>query len=560
VSQPEVRARFEQAWQLPAGTLDAQPGLTVVEVMHAIKHGKHVCVQKPLCNYISEVRDLHRAAKDAKIVTQMGNQGRTMDGQRLVSLKTSTGNVWNASVFLDCTYEGDLMAKAGVASHIGREANAVYSEKLNGIRPETAKHQFTVPVDPFIHQGDASSGLLPFIESGDLGEPGAGDASVQAYNFRLCMTRDARNRRPWEAPENYNPAQFELLARYIEARSAAGKPLDAGQLFHPLPMPNHKTDTNNNGGFSTDFIGGSDRWPEASYTERAAILKAHERYTRGFFYFLATNPRVPEKLRAEVAAWGLTKDEWPETSGWPPQLYVREARRMISDYVMTEHDCRGTRKAPDAVGLGAYNMDSHNCRRIVRNGLSHNEGDVQEPVKPYPVSWRSLIPKATECSNLAVPVCLAASHMAYGSIRMEPVFMILAQSAATGACLALDRASSPHEIPSQILRDRLAADGQILSPSASSPPNPPPLKPPPPRLPADPSAAPSPPAATNLATIPAAPEPTAASDHPPGCAVRSALPAPSPPPAASPPSKNPPPAHPGTPPPPSARSARPAAL
>jgi len=386
----------------------------------------------------------------------------TMDGQRLVSLKTSTGNVWNASIFLDCTYEGDLMAKAGVASHIGREANAVYSEKLNGIRPETAKHQFTVPVDPFIHQGDASSGLLPFIESGDLGEPGAGDASVQAYNFRLCMTRDARNRRPWEAPENYNPAQFELLARYIEARSAAGKPLDAGQLFHPLPMPNHKTDTNNNGGFSTDFIGGSDRWPEASYTERAAILKAHERYTRGFFYFLATNPRVPEKLRAEVAAWGLTKDEWPETSGWPPQLYVREARRMISDYVMTEHDCRGTRKAPDAVGLGAYNMDSHNCRRIVRNGLSHNEGDVQEPVKPYPVSWRSLIPKATECSNLAVPVCLAASHMAYGSIRMEPVFMILAQSAATAACLAIDAKSSLHQLPYPSLRSRLLADGQIL--------------------------------------------------------------------------------------------------
>ena len=402
--------------------------------------------------------------KDAGIAVHLNEPlaSVTMDGQRLVSLKTSTGNVWNASVFLDCTYEGDLMAKAGVASHIGREANTVYSEKLNGIRPETAKHQFTVPVDPFLRPGDASSGLLPFIEPGDLGEPGAGDLSVQAYNFRLCMTRDPRNRRPWEAPENYNPAQFELLARYIEARAASTKPLDAGQLFHPLPMPNHKTDTNNNGGFSTDFIGGSDQWPEASYAERTAIFKEHERYTRGFFYFLATNPRVPEKLRAEVSAWGLTKDEWPETSGWPPQLYVREARRMISDYVMSEHDCRGTRKAPDAVGLGAYNMDSHNCRRIVRNGLAHNEGDVQEPVKPYPVSWRSLIPKSTECSNLAVPVCLAASHMAYGSIRMEPVFMILAQSAATAACLAIDAKSSLHQLPYDSLRTRLIADGQIL--------------------------------------------------------------------------------------------------
>jgi hypothetical protein len=384
------------------------------------------------------------------------------EGRSIASLTTGSGNVWRAAIFLDCTYEGDLMAKAGVSYHVGREANAVYGEKLNGVRGETPKHQFSLPVDPWKKPGDPTSGLLRHVQTDPPGEAGSGDHTVQAYNFRLCMTQDPANRRAWEKPEGYDEADFELLARYLEARAAAGKPLTAGQLFHPLPMPNRKTDTNNNGGFSTDVIGMNYAWPEASHEERAKIFRDHERYTRGFFYFLSSSARVPGKLREEVASWGLTKDEWPATGGWPPQLYVREARRMMSSYVMTEDDCRGVRRAEDPVGIGAYNMDSHNCRRIVRNGRVENEGDVQEAVKPYPVSWRSIIPKASECTNLAVPVCLSASHIAYGSIRMEPVFMILAQSAATGACLALETGVTLAELPYGTLRERLLADGQIL--------------------------------------------------------------------------------------------------
>ena len=386
----------------------------------------------------------------------------TKDGARLVSLTSRSGRTWKAKAFLDCTYEGDLMAKAGVASHIGREANSTYGETLNGVRAETPKHQFTVAVDPWRKPGDPASGLLPHIQPGELPAPGSGDAAVQAYNFRLCMTQDPANLRPWEKPDGYDEADYELLARYIEARTAAGKPLTGGQLFHPLPMPNRKTDTNNNGGFSTDVIGANYRWPEADMAERARIFAEHERYTRGFFWFLSHSPRVPEKLRAEVGSWGLTKDEWPDTRGWPPQLYVREARRLIGAYVMTEHDCRGTRRAEDAVGLGAYNMDSHNCRRVVRNGRVENEGDVQEPVKPYPISWRALLPKPDQCANLAVPVCLSASHIAYGSIRMEPVFMILGQSSATAACLAIAAGTDLHGLPYPALRERLLADGQIL--------------------------------------------------------------------------------------------------
>jgi hypothetical protein len=403
---------------------------------------------------------LREAGVEVRVGEQLAVVAR--EGRSLVALTTSSGTVWRAKTFIDCTYEGDLMAKSGVSYHVGREANAVYGEKLNGIRGETLKHQFTVAVDPWKKPGDPSSGLLPFIQGEAFGGVGAGDLTVQAYNFRLCMTQDPANRRDWEKPEGYEESDYELLARYIGARAASGQPLTAGQLFHPLPMPNRKTDTNNNGAFSTDVIGMNYGWPEAGYEERAKIFREHERYTRGFFYFLANSARVPEKLKEEVASWGLTKDEWAETRGWPPQLYVREARRMVSSYVMTEDDCRGLRRAEDPVGIGAYNMDSHNCRRIVRNGRVENEGDVQEAVKPYPVSWRSIIPKPSECVNLAVPVCLSASHMAYGSIRMEPVFMILAQAAATGACLALESGVSLAELPYAVLRERLLADGQIL--------------------------------------------------------------------------------------------------
>jgi hypothetical protein len=385
------------------------------------------------------------------------------DGARITEVAMENGKVYHAKMFVDATYEGDLMAKAGVSFTVGREANSKYNETLNGIRAETPKHQFTVPVDPYVKPGDPSSGLLPFIQSSDGGKPGDGDPRVQAYNFRLCYTKNPTNRLPHTPPEKYDPAKYELLARYLEALVAAGRTLKLSEFWNPIWMPNHKTDINNNGGFSTDFIGANYDYPDADYATRAQIWKAHEDYIRAFVYFLATSPRVPENMRQEMQEWGPAKDEFLDTGGWPHQLYAREVRRMVSDYVMTEHHCRGTAVAKDAVALAAYNMDSHNCQRIVKNGRAENEGDVQvPPMKPYPISYCAIVPKASECENLFVPICVSATHIAYGSIRMEPVFMILGQSAATAASLAIAAKVPAQQVSYEKLRTRLLTDKQIL--------------------------------------------------------------------------------------------------
>ena len=355
------------------------------------------------------------------------------------------------------------MAKAGVSYTVGREANAQYGETLNGICAQTPSHQFTVAVNPYFKPGDPASGLLPFIQSGDVGQPGAGDRRVQTYNYRLCFTTNAANRLPLEPPPGCEPARHELLARYLEALVAAGKTPRLSEFWNPIWLPNQKTDINNNGGFSTDFIGMNYAYPDADYPARERIAQAHEQYTRGFLVFLATSPRVPEDMRREMQTWGPCKDEFQPTAGWPRQLYVREARRMVADYVMTEKHCRCQETAADSVGLAAYNMDSHNCRRIAKNDRAENEGDVQvAPMKPYPISCRAIVPKAAECENLLVPVCLSASHIAYGSIRMEPVFMILGQSAATLAALAIEEQKPVQQVEYPKLRARLLADRQIL--------------------------------------------------------------------------------------------------
>ncbi len=394
-------------------------------------------------------------------------------GKRITEIAMENGKVYRARMFIDATYEGDLMAKAKVSYTVGREANAKYNETINGIRAKTPKHQFTVPVDPYLKPGDPSSGLLPYLQSGDGGTPGDGDARVQTYNFRLCYTRDPANRLPHTKPANYDPAQYELLARYLEALVAAGKPTQLEAFWNPIWMPNHKTDINNNGGFSTDFIGENYAYPEADYATRAKIWQAHEDYIRGFVYFLATSPRVPAHMQTEMQSWGPAKDEFQDTGNWPNQLYVREARRMVSDYVMTEQHCRGKEKVEDPVSLAAYTMDSHNCQRIVKGGLAENEGDVQiGGFPPYPISYRSIIPKTGQCENLLVPICLSATHIAYGSIRMEPVFMILGQSAATAAALALDRKTSVQKLPYESLHTRLLVDKQVLQwikPPAATP-------------------------------------------------------------------------------------------
>jgi hypothetical protein len=384
-------------------------------------------------------------------------------GGRITEIAMENGKVFRARMFIDATYEGDLMAKAGVSYTVGREGNSKYNETLNGVRAKTPKHQFTAPVDPYRKAGDPGSGLLPFIQAGDGGTPGEGDVSVQAYNFRLCYTKEPANRLPHRKPAKYDPAKYELLARYCEALVAAGSKPQLKEFWNPIWMPNGKTDINNNGGFSTDFIGANYAYPNADYATRAQIWQAHEDYVLGFVYFLATSPRVPEDMRAEMRTWGPAKDEFMDTGHWPHQLYVREARRMVSDYVMTEHNCRREQTAEDPVGLGAYGMDSHNCQRIVKDGHAGNEGDVQVGVSsPYPISYRSIVPKAAECENLLVPVCLSATHIAYGSIRMEPVFMILGQSAATAAALAIDGKTSVQQLGYDSLHARLASDKQVL--------------------------------------------------------------------------------------------------
>jgi hypothetical protein len=388
--------------------------------------------------------------------------GATVAAQRITGLTTSTHRLIHAGMYIDASYEGDLMAAAGVSFTVGREPNSKYEETLNGVRAETPKHQFTVAVDPYRIPKDASSGLLPFIQPGDGGAPGQGDRSVQAYNFRLCFTTNASNRLPLAPPPDYDPNRYELLARYLEALAANGQEPRLDQFWNPIWMPNAKTDINNNGAFSTDFIGANYDYPNGDQPAREQIWQQHERYTRGLLTFLATNHRVPQNIRAEMKLWGPCKDEFTDTDGWPHQLYVREARRMVSDYVMTERNCLGVLRAEDPVGLAAYNMDSHNCQRIVKNGRVENEGDVQVAVKPYPISYRSIVPRTAECANLFVPVCLSASHIAYGSIRMEPVFMLLGQAAATAASVATDDNVPVQQVSYKKLEARLRTDRQVL--------------------------------------------------------------------------------------------------
>ena len=420
-------------------------------------------------------------------------KGVVKRGGRIVSIKTLSGNVYRGKVFIDATYEGDLMAAAGVSYAVGREANSVYGETISGIQFREAKsHQLQRYVSPYVVEGKPESGLLPGIEPRNPNEKdGDGDKRVQAYNFRMCLTDDPANRIPFKKPANYDEREYELLFRNF-AKGVTSIPLINSR------MPNRKTDTNNRGGFSTDFIGRNWEWPEASYERRREIFKAHLDYQRGLMWTLANHPRVPEKVREYVSRWGTCKDEFLDGpgDGWQSQLYVREARRMVGDYVMTEHECRGDRTAPHPVAMGAYTMDSHNVRRYVTaKGNTQNEGDVQDHfrysawgkdakkrakggrMKPYGIDYGAICPKRGECENLLVPVCLSASHIAFGSIRMEPVFFALGQAAGTAASLAAGGRSSStaaargdtrppviavQDVPYDALAARLVADGQVI--------------------------------------------------------------------------------------------------
>jgi len=367
-------------------------------------------------------------------VNKAGNKLQEIVVENTAGKTAANKSTIRAKVFIDCTYEGDLMALAGVAYSVGREANSEYNETINGVQLMEG-HQIPDGIDPYVVPGQPLSGLLWGIGSQQLQATGAGDKKVQAYNFRITLTNVPENRIAITKPENYDPEKYELLIRLKEKR-----PWKAlSDVFIWSIMPNGKTDINNKGGFSTDMIGMNWEYPDADYNKRAMLWKAHEDYTKGLLYFVGNDPRIPANIREEMQKWGYPKDEFTDNHNWTPQLYIREARRMIGELVMTQQYCQGKEVAADGVGMAAYTMDSHNCDRLVVNGHAKNEGNVEVGgFGPYPIAYRAIIPKEKEASNLFVPVCLSATHIAYGSIRMEPVFMVLGQSAAVAACQAID--------------------------------------------------------------------------------------------------------------------------
>lgn len=372
------------------------------------------------------------------------------EGDRIHMITMEDGLRVRAKQFIDATYEGDLLARAGVSWHAGREANSVYGETYNGIRtPGKGGHNWPTRVDPYRVPGDSSSGLLPRVND-NPGKPGDGDDRIQAFCFRMWLTKD--NPLPFPKPRVYDEEQYELLARLFESGAD--------------PRMRWSLDTNNHhlfdGAYFIDFVGGNYNWPNANWIERERLFQDHANYQIGVMYFLANNNRIPEPYRTEIRRWGLPCDEYIGTGGWSHQLYIREGRRMISDYVMTQHNCQGREVPTDSVGLASYNMDSHHCQMTVIDGAVHNEGNVEIPVKPYPISYRALVPKRSECTNLLVPVALSSTHISFGSIRMEPVFMLLGQSAATAACQAIEAGVAVQDVDYAKLRGRLLQDGQIL--------------------------------------------------------------------------------------------------
>jgi len=375
------------------------------------------------------------------------------------SLRTLSGHIYRGEMFIDASYEGDLMASAGVSYHVGRESNTIYGEKWNGIQSGVFQHghHFKADISSYKIANDPMSGLLPEVSAEPIGEYGSGDNKIQAYCFRMCLSNHPDNRIPFPKPEGYDSTRYELLARVFAAgwRETFDK-FDA--------IPNRKTDTNNHGPFSTDYIGKNYAYPEASYAQRRQIIQDHEWYQKGLMYFLQNDVSVPDEVREKMKEWGLPKDEFTDNGHWPHQLYIREARRMVGGFVMKEVDVLGKTMVPDPIGMGSYALDAHNAQRYVKsNGFVQNEGDIGvHPDKPYSIAYQSILPKEKECNNLLVPICLSSSHIAYGSIRMEPVFMILGQSAATAAVLSIDNKLFPHQLPYEKLKAILLKDKQRL--------------------------------------------------------------------------------------------------
>lgn len=426
-------------------------------------------------------------AKEAGVAVRFGARlaEARKDGTRLAELVMEDGAVYRAKVFVDATYEGDLMAAAGVSYTLLREGRDHYGETYAGIRFEEkylprrdhlapgpngrvpggqGVWDRDFPLDPYVVKGDPASGLLPLVQEGEPGTPGDAAPGVQAYCFRLCLTTDPANSMPIAPPSGYDPARYEIVVRFIEACLAIGDEMDLRWFSKHDPLPNDKWDFNT-ATFGGNLPGASWAWPEAGYAERERLAKEHEDYHRGLLHFLATDPRVPARVREDMRRFGLPKDEFVDSGGWPHQIYVREGRRMVGGFVMTEHHTFGRETAPKSIALGSYGTDVHEIRRIVRDGVVAREGKLatgRGGAPPYPIGYDAIVPRAEECGNLLVPFALSASHVAFASLRMEPVFMASSQSAATAACLAIDSGSAVQSVDYGALRARLLADGQIL--------------------------------------------------------------------------------------------------
>jgi hypothetical protein len=410
-------------------------------------------------------RVMRQMLADAGVTVLYGHRlrektGVLKQGDRVAEVTMENGARFRAKVFADCSYEGDLMAQAGVSYTYGREGQKDYGESLAGVLAHTRNHNFAVDIPA----RDANGKLLPEISAEPRGEPGSGDKRIQAYNFRVIATKVPANRLPWPKPAKYDPARYELLARYLTAMTGyMGRALTMNEVGLIRIIPNGKADFNNRGGFSTDYIGRNYTYPEGSYAERARLWQEHIDYQQGFYYFLANDPRVPPALQAEAREWGLAKDEFADTGHWPHQLYVREARRMVGAFVATQKDLQTDRTKPDVIGMGSYNSDSHNVQRHVSaEGFVVNEGNVEVPVQPYQIPYRVLLPKASEAVNLLVPVCFSASHVAYSSLRMEPQYMILGHAAGVAAALAVERGVSVQAVPVADLQKTLLDEGGIF--------------------------------------------------------------------------------------------------
>ena len=386
--------------------------------------------------------------------------GRGERGGRIEAITMENGAQYTARMFADCTYEGDLMAQAGVTYTWGRESSAQYGESLAGVRGETPFHQFLVDISP----KGADGKLLPEISAAPAGEAGSADRKVQAYNFRMILSHDPANQVAYPRPAHYDPARFELFARLLDAmQKKQGRPARLGEVLSVIAIPNQKADINNNGAFSTDYIGKSWDYPNAGYARREEIWRDHEEYIKELFWFLAHDARVPPSLQKEANEWGLAKDEFLDTGHWPNQLYIREARRMVGEYVMRQQDVQTELTKPDPIGMGSYNSDSHNVQRVVnQDGFVRNEGDMQVAVEPYQIPYRVLVPKRNEAQNLLVPVCFSASHVAYSTLRMEPQYMILGQAAGVAAAMAIRGGLAVQDIDTARLARTLVEHGAIL--------------------------------------------------------------------------------------------------